>query len=393
MAKVYRDERMKGPDGKPALCIRYKGLDGKYHRERTGATRLEVAEALLRQRMNEIETARGKGLHDLDHLKPVTFGEFYQEKYLPAATGRLAATTIRRKGELSRYVLPFFGSLPLRAINAGYVSDFMGKRAAADPRPSNREINLEKGLVSCVLKEAFRHGIVDVNEAERVGDLKETERDLWLTRAEVDRLLEHAEPWVRPFIVLGVYTGMRRGELVDLKWADLEHSPGWIRVYSPKTNEVRFVPINSAAQEVVEAQPRGRIGPKGSVPWVISNPRFLRAYRGDSVYNSFARAAEKAAVGAETEKQPRHEEAARLREATFHTLRHTFASWTIQAGVPLAEVQQYLGHASDEMTRRYAHLAPAAKERKNALEVLVGDGIGARVAQEGCAESPAAVSS
>lgn len=44
---IYRDPRMRGPDGKPALCIRYKGLDGKYHKERTNGTSREVADALL----------------------------------------------------------------------------------------------------------------------------------------------------------------------------------------------------------------------------------------------------------------------------------------------------------------------------------------------------------
>lgn len=367
MANVYRDSRMKNAAGKPAWCILYKGLDGKWHRERTDADTKDQAQSVLRQKLGAQIEAQERGLQTLEHLKPVTFAEFYAEKYLPAVTGKLAATTLRRKGELSVYVLPFFGKLPLKAINAGHVSEFMGKRAAAAPRPSNREINLEKGLVSCVLNEAFRHGLVNVNEAERVDNLKENERDLWLTREEVDRLIEHAEPWVQPFIVLGVQTGMRRGELVDLKWADLEHSPGFIRVFAPKTGEARPVPVNSAAKAVLDAQPR-RIGPKGPVAHVLSNPRFLAPYGGDSVYNSFTRAARSAADAAEA--KGRHEEAARLREATFHTLRHTFASWLIQAGVPIAEVQQYLGHSSDEMTRRYAHLAPATG-RPNALEILV----------------------
>lgn len=390
MAKIYRDSRMLGPDGKPSLCIRYKGLDGKYHRERTNATRTDVAEALLRQRLNEIETARSKGLQNLDRLKPVSFQDFYTEKYLPSVREKLSKSTLDLKEDLYRHVGPFFGRLTLRAITAGHVSEYIGKRGAARPKPSNRTLNMEKGLVSAVLNEAFRHGLLDVNEASRVKNLKENSRDLWLTPQEVDAVLEHAEDWVKPFILLGAHTGMRRGELCGMTWADLEHSPGWIRVYSPKTDSVRHVPINSAAKAVLDAQPR-RIGPKGPVAAVLSNPRFLRAYRGDSVYNSFIRATDKAAAALEA--KGRTEMAGTLRKATFHTLRHTFASWSIQGGIPLAEVQDNLGHESDDMTRLYAHLAPKAESRRNSLEVLVTGKIGARMANGDCAETPAAVSS
>jgi integrase len=55
------------------------------------------------------------------------------------------------------------------------------------------------------------------------------------------------------------------------------------------------------------------------------------------------------AAADEAQGKNRPEEANRLREAAFHTLRHCFASWSIQAGIPIAEVQQYLGHTSDDM--------------------------------------------
>jgi len=227
-----------------------------------------------------------------------------------------------------------------------------------------------------------------VNEAARIRPLKEGERDLWLTREEVAQILDQAEEWVKPFIVLGVHTGLRRGELCSLRWADVDHSPGWLRVDATKTETVRFVPVNSSAKAVLDAQPR-RIDKKGSVPWILYNPRRKGHFKPDSVYHSFKAAAELAAD--EAARKRRHEEAGRLREATFHTLRHTFASWLIQSGVPIAEVQQYLGHTSDVMTRRYAHLAPAAKERRNALEVLVAGDPGLRAAKDVCASGPVAV--
>ncbi len=87
----------------------------------------------------------------------------------------------------------------------------------------------------------------------------------------------------------------------------------------------------------------------------------------------------------------RADEAIRLRAATFHTTRHTFASWLIQAGVPLAEVEQYLGHSSDHMVRRYAHLAPAREGNRDRLEILAG--LGTNQARETCPDKTNAVKS
>ena len=105
-----------------------------------------------------------------------------------------------------------------------------------------------------------------------------------------------------------------------------------------------------------------RIGEKGEVPWVFYNARRKNAYKGNSVYHSFKRAAELAA--SKLDKEDLKEAAGRLRGSCFHTLRHTFASWSIQSGeLTLAEVQQYLGHSSDSMTRRYAHLGDPTLKR------------------------------
>src|SRR5207248_5472539 len=60
----------------------------------------------------------------------------------------------------------------------------------------------------------------------------------------------------------------------------------------------------------------------------------------------------------ETRAPSRFEPVFTVRYATFHTLRHTFASWAVMRGVSLKELQELLGHASLTMTMRYAHLAP-----------------------------------
>lgn len=60
-----------------------------------------------------------------------------------------------------------------------------------------------------------------------------------------------------------------------------------------------------------------------------------------------------------------------LRNVTFHTLRHTAASYLVMGGVDLATVKEILGHSTIQMTMRYAHLSP--DHRKNAVEILKGE--------------------
>ena len=128
----------------------------------------------------------------------------------------------------------------------------------------------------------------------------------------------------------------------------------------------------------------------GPIAEVFVNPRRKHSYRPNSVSHDFKKAVR--AQIREWRKKGRHAEADSLKLVTFHMTRHTFASWLIQRGVPPAEIQQYLGHSSDTMTRRYAHLVPATA-RGNALEILVAPQNGVSVAKEPCPEKQVAVNS
>ncbi len=386
---------MKNAAGKPAWCLTFKGLDGKRRRERTEAMSRGDAEALLRRRMSELAQATGMGLLSLDHLKPVPFDTFYEKDYLPGVESRVRPSTYQRKLQLAKHVLPFFGRLPLKAINAGHVEKFIEQRRRptepGERPPSPAEVNAERALVSGVMNAAFRRGLIDVNPVARVRPLREDNaRDRWLTPTELDAILDRAERWVRPFALMGVHTGLRLSEICNLRWSDVDLERGFFRVgHESKCLKPRYVPINSVARAVLKGQ-SPRFGPKGPVPQVFVNPRRKHAYRPKSVSHDFKKAVRRLAK--EWQRKGRPAEAESLDRVTFHTTRHTFASWLIQRGVPPAEIQQYLGHSTDTMTRRYAHLAPATT-RGNTLEILVASPNGVSVAKESCPARPDAVNS
>jgi integrase len=364
MAKVFRDPRMQNAAGRPSYCVLYKGLDGKWHRERTEALDKVQADALLAQKLREQVDAQAKGLQSTDHLKPVPFETFFKEEFLPYQEARLRESSYKRALLYAKHVLPHFGSIPLKAVNAGHVEQFIRDRAKDDPKPSPAEINGERALVSAVMSRAFCRGLVDVNPVARVKPLKEDNaKDRWLTEWEVDQILDKAEAWLKPFIVLAVNTGLRREELTSLTWGDVDLDQGFIRVGAEsKSHKARYVPINSVSRHTLKEALQLRLRTKGGLTApVFLNTRRKGAYKPHSVSHGFRRAV--LAVQEENE-------SGSLEEVTFHTTRHTFASWLIQRGVPIAEVQEHLGHSSDVMTRRYAHLAPK-EARRGSLEVLV----------------------
>ena len=138
-------------------------------------------------------------------------------------------------------------------------------------------------------------------------------------------------------VITALHTGMRRGEILSLTWDHVNLTQGVIRLTQTKNGEAREIPINETVRSVL-AGLRTRI----DVPWVFH----------DEAGNKFK------------DTRKRFEAACKrvgLTDFHFHDLRHTFASWLVMAGVPLATVSELMGHKSISMTMRYAHLSPAHK--------------------------------
>jgi len=137
---------------------------------------------------------------------------------------------------------------------------------------------------------------------------------------------------------------MRKGEILGLKWSDIEIKRAIIHLHDTKNGEKREVPMNETVQKTI-------IG-------VLKNPESQYVFcnkdskpYGD-VKKSFSTACDKA----------------KIENFRFHDLRHTFASHLVMSGIDLNTVRELLGHKSIEMTLRYSHLSPDHKKR--AVDVL-----------------------
>lgn len=151
--------------------------------------------------------------------------------------------------------------------------------------------------------------------------LTEAPRERFLTTQEVERLATLCDrPEAGDYVRLAAYTGIRRGHLLRLTHHDVEG--GFIQLdRSSKTRNLQMVPLHPKVREIAARLPLG-IG-----------DRQLR--------ESWDRARKAAGI-----------------DCRWHDLRHTCASWLVQAGVPIYTVAQMLGHSSTAVTQRYAHLAP-----------------------------------
>lgn len=359
MATVWRDMRTRG---RAVWCIRYKGLDGRWHRERTPATTKDQAQAILHKKTSELVKAQVAGAHSIEAIKPLTLEEFVDQEYLPHCRATHTPDTYRTDEGLATILKKEFGKTQLRAIAAGdiqrYVDRLTGEKSRFKRVLTPATINRRRTFLSGILTEALRRGYVDRNPARVVENLPEHNDKLrWLTPKEEGELLTFSPPHLQSIIRFALQTGMRKGEILGLKWSDVDFEQRLVRVTQTKNHRTRYVPMSRELVEILQAIDHVA-GPTGHSPYVFTDPKSgtseTTATRFQDVNHAFEKAAGQAG----------------LEEVTFHTLRHTFASRLAQAGVPLNTIRELLGHGTMQVTMRYAHLAP--NNLRDAVELLAG---------------------
>lgn len=197
----------------------------------------------------------------------------------------------------------------------------LAKRAWRDLAPAtiNRRLALLRRVCSLAFKE---WGWLEHPITKKIALLKEdNERHYYLTRAEVERLrMNCTVPEAGNLIVVAAFTGLRLGELLRVKASDLRGDELSIR--RTKNGRPRVLPLHPRALNIVKQLPYS------NVTQAILRKQWVLARK-----------------------------EAGMEHIHFHDLRHSCASWLVQAGVPLQVVKEILGHKNIAVTTRYAHLA------------------------------------
>ena len=260
-----------------------------------------------------------------------------------------------------RPLIEYFADNDVTQLNETHVEQYITWRSQS---VTDGTIKREVGTLSAAFNHAIRKQKWRIENPCRLAERpKEPKgRVRYLTHAEAQRLLQAAEspvnvkgmaltsqyksPVLRDFIELALNTGCRKGELLNLKWENIDFSTRLLYLEQTKSGEWQTVPINEDARQVLVQRMRLRDEICPDTPWVFFHVvPALNTKVGDRVKNvrkAFSTACRRAGIG----------------NFHIHDLRHTFASWLVMEGVPLFEVSKLLRHASIQMTERYAHLAP-----------------------------------
>ncbi len=238
-----------------------------------------------------------------------------------------------------RYLQEWFGEFNIADITLVDIEDFMDERL--DYGVSHGTIQKDVSTLRALLNKAHREELLD--RMPRIPKLQKYKpRTRWINQTEEEALVANAAPHLIPLIRLAVNTGGRRGELLSLKWQNVDFANRQIIFVETKNGDDRPIKLcERAYKTLLNLEPKDF----GSV----------FTYKGKaikSVKTSFDKARSKAG----------------LSDVRFHDLRHTFASRLVQGGLPLYDLMHLMGHKSLDMVQRYAHLAP--DYQKDAMRVL-----------------------
>jgi integrase len=273
------------------------------------------------------------------------------EDYLHFSKANKASASHRRDTVSIKNLRKCFNSTLISEICA---SDLERYKIERSKEVSRATVNRELSCIKHMFNKAIHWGYLTQNPLCTVRDFKEPPgRVRYLTDVEIEILLNSCYGHIKDIVTVALHTGMRKSEILNLKWQDIDLRNRLIIIRNTKNNESRTIPMNETLCDMLQM-----LSPTNEQQYVFAN-REGKPF-GD-VRTSFRNALKRAGI----------------KDFRFHDLRHTFASKLVMRGVDIRTVQTLLGHKDIAMTMRYSHLSDAhLKEAVKKLEV------GTNLAQE-----------
>jgi len=348
-----KDRNLKFIDGKWFLDFTHRG---RRVRKFGGFTKDQAKVALAKERLDRRDIELGLKKPPAQDVTFAAFADEFIELY-----AKPNKRSWRQDEIILRSLKEHFRGETLRSITAEKIQRFVAERRVEKSKNNGHTIapstcNRALAVLKTLIAKAVEWGRIETNPAAHVKKLKEPPgRERYLTHEEARRLLAAASPNFLPILIVALGTGMRRGEILALKWTDLDLVRGIITITMSKSGRARKILTSGAVAAALGGVPRRA----EFVFWNEETKDHLK-----DVKTAWR------ATCARAKKDPDDEKDPGITDVRFHDLRHTFASWYIEAGGDIVSLSKTLGHSTIQMTMRYAH--PNEQKTRLTLENVGG---------------------
>ncbi len=319
-------------------CVGFT-VNGRRVRETVGPNK-KIAQKVLSLRMAQV--LENRYFPPSRQVGRMPFNEFVQI-YLERVVSLMKSIRTERN-RVKRWVKDL-GMRPIGQITRAEIESWRReKMSRCKPATINRDLSRLRHMLNI----AVEWELLEKSPMQGMKFLRENNaRTRYLSVDECHRLIDSCmAPHIRAIVTVALHTGMRLGEILNLRWQDLDFSSGFILVQDSKNGQARQVPMDSMISTLLRSWPR------------LSDLVFTSVLTGGRIVDvrtGFLNACKRAG----------------LTDLHFHDLRHTFASQFVMSGGSLYTCQRVLGHKAINMTQRYAHLSPTYKikaiDRMNTL--------------------------
>ena len=207
-------------------------------------------------------------------------------------------------------------------------------------KSSKSTINKYLFALSKMFRLGIRNKLITENPVTEIEKFQEDDhRVRYLTKDEETRMYEIIDkqfPYIKPLVTCALQTAMRRGEIFNLKWDNIDFDFNFIELTETKSGKSRKIPISNKLMEIFKK--------RNNSQYVFINKDTGEPFK--DIKKAFRNILKQA----------------QIKNFRFHDLRHTAATRMVEKGIPLPVVQELLGHAKISTTMRYTHAMPEQKQ-------------------------------
>ncbi len=342
MAKSTNTDGVFTRKDRDGFWISWNDAQGRRKYRKTNARTLAEARKLRAAELVKVEQNKALGVVPPSDEPFEAVGK----RFLKHQKARLTDRAYERERAIVEDHLIGFFKTSIAAVRRVDVQRYVTHRME---KVSTYSVQKELNVLKHLLRLAVEWELIPFNPAQGVKSPKvPAGRVRYLQAAELRLLLETCPTWLRPIVGFAVSTGMRRSEILGLRWVDVDLANERLMLPQTKNGDRRIVYLNQLSMAVL----------RSCDPALPTSRIFGDKHTPERISVAFTRACSKA----------------RIVDFRFHDLRHTAASWLRMQGADIHTVAQLLGHKDLRMAARYQHLSPAyLSEAVKKLDGVFGD--------------------